>query len=458
MDTESQSHASPAAVAAPTAGRRGRRLFIVSTVMLLTAWLGFELWPHGQRPGTLAETVAPPPARPTAVSVQVVTPKRSAASSEVLLPGNVQALQEASIYARTSGYVQRRLVDIGDRVSAGQLLAAIEAPEVDQELLQARATLLQVRAALGQARASLKQMQANVRQAQANAQQVRANADLARTTAERWWQLEREQVVPRQQAEEKQAAFAVGQANVHAAQANVNAVQENVHAVQAQVQAQEANVQAQEANVRRLETLQSFQKVTAPFAGVITARNVEIGALVTAGSGTTSRELFRLAQIDTLRVFVNVPQNYIAAVHTGQSAQVQVRELPQKTFAGKVVRTSSALDAASRTLAVEVQVGNADQTILPGMYAEVKLATARATPPVLVPSNALVIRADGPQVAMVQSDQTVRYQKVKIERDYGTEVEISAGLQGDEALVVNPTNALRDGMTVQTVAMPSKAK
>jgi RND family efflux transporter MFP subunit len=425
-------------------------------VVVLAGLLALEMLPYGQRPVGLAETT--PPEKPSITSVQVVTPKRSAAASELLLPGSVQAVQEAAIFARTNGYVHRRLVDIGDRVTAGQLLAEIESPEVDQELLQVRAALLQARATLGQARANLKQMQANVQQAKATMEQARANMDMARLTAERWRQMEKEEIISHQQSEEKQAAYAVGQANVNAAQANINAVQENVNAVQAQVHAQSANVQAQEANVRRLETLQSFQKVSAPFAGVITARNVEVGALITAGSSTTSRDLFRLAQIDTLRIYVNVPQTLMNAIQPGQSAQLMVRELPQKMFVGKVVRTASALDVASRTLPMEVQVSNPDLTLLPGMYAQVKFSATRTTPPLLVPSNALVIRADGPQVAMVWQDQTVRYQKVKVERDYGTEVEIASGLNGDESLVVNPTNDLQEGSQVRVVTAPQEQK
>jgi RND family efflux transporter MFP subunit len=183
---------------------------------------------------------------------------------------------------------------------------------------------------------------------------------------------------------------------------------------------------------------------------------VDVGALITAGSSNASRELFRLAQIDTLRVYVNVPQTIMASIQPGQNAQLMVRELPQKIFMGKVVRTASALDAASRTLPMEVQVSNPDLALLPGMYAQVKLSTTRTTPPLLVPSNALVIRADGPQVATVRQDQTVRYQKVKVERDYGTEVEISSGLNGDESLVVNPTNDLQEGTQVSVVAVHQK--
>ncbi len=442
-------------VATPAARRRGwGHLLPGGVVVGLIGLLALEMLPRGQRPMELAEIT--PAVKPTVTAVQVVTPKRSAASSEVLLPGNIQAVQEAAIFARTNGYVHRRLVDIGDRVTAGQLLAEIESPEVDQELLQARAALLQARATLGQVRANLKQMQANVQQARANVRQVQANTDMARITAGRWQQMEQDGILPRQQSEEKQAAYTAAQANVSAAQANVNAVQENVNAVQSQVNAQAANVQVQEANVRRWETLQSFQKVTAPFAGVITVRNVEVGALITAGSSNASRELFRLAQIDTLRVYVNVPQTVMASIQPGQNAQLMVQELPQKIFMGKVVRTASALDAASRTLPMEVQVSNPDLALLPGMYAQVKLSTTRPTPPLLVPSNALVIRADGPQVATVRQDQTVRYQKVKVERDYGTEVEISSGLNGDESLVVNPTNDLQEGAQVSVVAVHQK--
>jgi multidrug efflux pump subunit AcrA (membrane-fusion protein) len=304
----------------------------------------------------------------------------------------VQALQETTIHARVNGYIRQRLIDIGDHVKAGQLLAEIESPEIEQELLQARASL-------GQSRANVQQVQANLKQVQATLQQARANMELAHATITRWRQLEQDQVVPRQQVDEKQAAFEAGQANVNAVRANVNAVEANVQAAQASVNVQEALVKAQEANVQRLTTLLSFRKITAPFDGVITSRTVEMGALITAGSTTASRELFRLAQIDTLRVYVNVPQTYVASIQPGQTAQVLVRELPQKAFAGKVVRTTSALDATSRTLPMEVQISNQDHTLLPGMYAQVKFSVSRATPPLLVPANALVLRTEGPQVS-----------------------------------------------------------
>lgn len=435
---------------------RSRKLGIVA-ILAAVVLLGGVLVKLLPRWRVHAEVVAnanvPQPDVPV---VNVVIPKRSAPSSDLLLPGSVQAVQEASIYARTNGYVRKRLGDIGDKVTGGQLLAEIESPEVDQELLQARATLLQARASLGQTQANFKQVQANLKQVQANLTQVRANTELARTTAARWRQLEQDEVVSHQQAEEKQAAFEAAQASVSASQANVEAVQANVEAVRANLEAVQATIRAQEANVKRLETVQSFQKVTAPFAGVITARNIEVGALITAGSSTTSRELFKVAQIDTLRVYVNVPQTFVASIQPGQAAQLLVRELPQKAFAGKVVRTTSALDATSRTLPMEVQVSNQEHVLLPGMYAQVKFSVARAMPPILVPATALILRNDGPQVAIVQADQTVRYQKVKVERDYGTEIEIATGLNGDETLVVNPSSSLLEGKLVRIVTGQQK--
>jgi RND family efflux transporter MFP subunit len=328
----------------------------------------------------------------------------------VVLPGNIQAIEETPIYARANGYVRRRLADIGDPVRGGQLLAEIETPELDQQFMQARANLQQARATLVQTRATL---------------------ELARITAERWDELERRELVARQEADQQRSALAVSQANFNAAQATVN---------------------AQEANVRQLEAMQAFRRVTAPFDGIITARNVEVGALITAGSSTTTPQLLRIARIDTLRIHVNVPQPFVPSIQPGQNAQVLVQEFPQRLFTGQVIRTANALDPTSRTLLTEVQLSNRDATLLPGMYAQVKFVITRANPPWLIPANTLVIRADGPQVATVREGHTVHYRKVVVGRDYGTEIEISSGLGGAEALITNPNGDLAEGTPVQVVA------
>jgi RND family efflux transporter MFP subunit len=253
---------------------------------------------------------------------------------------------------------------------------------------------------------------------------------LARVTADRWEELERRELVARQEGDQQRSAFAVSQATFNAAQ---------------------ANVEAQEANVRQLEALQSSRRVTAPFDGIITARNVEAGALITAGSSSTTPQLLKLARIDTLRIYANVPQSFVASIRPGQTAQVLVQELSQRSFTGQVVRTANALDPASRTLLTEVQLSNRDGTLLPGMYAQAKFVITRANPPWLIPVNSLLIRPDGPQVAIVGEDHKVHYQKVVVGRDYGTEIEISSGLIGTETLIPNPDD-LAEGAPVQVVA------
>jgi RND family efflux transporter MFP subunit len=205
-------------------------------------------------------------------------------------------------------------------------------------------------------------------------------------------------------------------------------------------------------------TLQSFQKVTAPFAGTITARYVDVGALITVGTGTNNQALFKIAQSDVLRIYVNVPQTFVNSIQPDQPAQISVQEFPQKTFTGKVVSTAGALDPTSRTLLTEVRVTNEDNLLLPGMYAQVKFTVTRSNPPVLVPGNALVIRPEGTQVATVTKDQTVHYQKVTVGRDYGTQLEIISGLEANETVILDATDDLQEGMKVQAVALKKEEK
>jgi len=389
----------------PRRGRLGLMLLGVGGVLVGLLTVGAV--PRLQRQAQLAETVSV--AHISAPAVSVVSPRLTAVATDVVLPGNIQAIEETPIYARANGYLRRRLVDIGDRVRAGQLLAEIETPELDQQFMQARASL---------------------QQARANLVQTRATMELARVTANRWDELERRELVARQEADQQRSAFAVSQATFNTAQ---------------------ANVEAQQANVRQLEALQSFRRVTAPFDGIITARNVEVGALITAGSRTTTPQLLRIARIDTLRIYANVPQSFVPSIRPGQTAQVLLQEFPQQSFTGQVVRTANALDPASRTLVTEVQLSNRDGTLLPGMYAQVKFVITRANPPWLIPTNSLLIRPDGPQVAIVGEDHKVHYQKVVVGRDYGTEIEITSGLAGVEALISNLTDNIAEATPVQVV-------
>ncbi len=336
--------------------------------------------------------------RPT---VTTVSAERSTATGNLVLPGSTQAIQEAAIYARTNGYVRNWTVDIGAKVEAGQVLAEIETPEVDQELNQARATVVQ----------------------------AIANSDLAKATLTRWERLAQQKVVSQQEFDERKST----------------------------ADARAADVTVAQANVKRLEELQGFQKIVSPFTGIVTARNIDNGILVTSGSGAQSQPLFRVAQTDTLRIYVNVPQTNARSVGTGQDARVTFREIPDKTFSAKVVRTSGALDPAARTLLTELQLSNADGQLFPGMYAEIKLELPQDERTLIIPGNSVMIRSDGPKVLVVENNQTIRARTVKLGRDLGNKVEIVSGLNANEPLVANPNDSLRDGVEVKTQPQPTLA-
>ncbi|MEH1837212.1 MAG: efflux RND transporter periplasmic adaptor subunit [Nostoc sp.] len=388
----------------------------------------------------------------TVPSVNVITPRRAAATTNLELPGSVVPLNQTTIYARSTGYLRRWYADIGDRVQAGQLLAEIDSPDIDQQVLQAKAELAQAQANVLQSRASLAKGVSDLKQA-------RANLLIARQTWQRWSVLVKQGAVPQQDADTKYATYQANLASVEAAQNTVNSDSANVKAAQ-------ANAYASLANFQRNTVLQSYKKVTAPFSGVITARNVNTGVLISAGSGnsntssttntsntnTSNTSLYTIAAYDKLDVNVNVPQSLSPSLQTGQTAQITVRELPQRVFTGKVVRTSNAIDPNTRTLLTQLEVQNSDATLRPGMYATVKFAINRANTPFVVPDSALVVNAGGTQVATVTQDQTVHYQKVAVGRDYGTEVEITSGLTGNESLIATPTVDETEGLRVQPVA------
>jgi RND family efflux transporter MFP subunit len=351
--------------------------------------------------------------------MDVVQVGRSARNSELELPGNIQAITEAPILARTDGYLLRRMVDIGDRVRSGQTLAEIDAPELDEQVHQATANLQQARAALEQAQASY--------------EQGKSNKEFARITADRWARLTAKGVVSRQENDQYQAQS--------------QALAANLQALEKAIAAQRSTVAAAEASLARLDKLQGYRVVKAPFDGVITLRNVDVGALVNAGNTL----LFRIAQTDTLRTYVNVPQADTGSIRAGQTANLTVSNLPGRQFAGTVARTANALDPNSRTLLVEVHVPNPEGALLPGMYAQVDLNSTRANPPMLIPSEALIVRADGARVALVRPDHTVHFQKIQIGRDYGDRLEVSGGLKEGDMIIPNPGDVAREGIRIDPV-------
>ena len=351
--------------------------------------------------------------------VAVIEVGRSTVRSELELPGSIQAVTEAPILARADGYIKRRLVDIGDRVQAGQLVAEIEAPEMDQQLTQARANVQVARDALDQALA--------------NYEQGKSNLELARVTADRWGRLVTKGAVSRQENDQYQAQYQSQLANVAA--------------LEKAIAAQRSSVAAVEANVGRLEQMLSYRMVKAPFDGVITVRNIDTGALVNAGNTL----LFRIAQTGTLRIYVNVPQANAGAVRPGEPAHLSVSNLPGRHFTGTVARTANALDPTTRTLLVEVHVPNPDGALLPGMYAQVDLSSARAVPPLLIPGDALVVLQDGTEVALVRPDHTVHMQKIVVGRDYGAELEVVDGLRPGDKIIPNAGDLAREGMKIDPV-------
>jgi len=333
-------------------------------------------------------------------TVSVVRPQRSAPLTEVVLPANVQPYIDAPIYARTNGYLKKWYADIGAHVKAGELLAEIETPEVDQQLRQARADL-------GTAQ---------------------ANLSLAQITANRYEGLLKSDSVSKQDADNAEGSYA----------------------------AQKATVQSMEANVKRLQELQSFERIYAPFDGVITARKTDIGALIDAGSSGGSRtELFHIAQPDKLRVYVNVPEGYAPDAKPGLSADLVLAEFPGRRFPGKLVRTADAIDQSTRTLLVEIRVENPTGTLLSGAYAEAHLKLPNAGSAFILPVNTLLFRSEGLRVATVDNSQRAELIPITIGHDYGTEMEVVSGLTGDESVIINPPDSIVSGEPVRVVTPPA---
>jgi len=391
-------------------------------VMLLLGALAAAGYYAGYAPRQRRELVLAAETRAETQSLPVVNVKpveKAAAQSRLVLPGNIQAVTEAPVLARSSGYIRKRYADIGDRVKAGQVLLEIEAPELQQQIKQAGAAIEQAKSAVEQAQAALLQ--------------ARANASLAQVTNERWKKLLAKGAVSRQESDTYQAQFEAQSANVQALEKAVAAARSNSSAL--------------EANLARLNELLSYQTVRAPFDGVITVRNVDEGALVNEGNTL----LFRIAQTDRLRTYLNVPQSDASAVRLGQRATLEIPDLPGRKFAATVTHTSNALDPSSRTLLVEVQAPNPAGELLPGMYAQVDLEVPRKTPALIIPSDTLVMRADGPQVAVVNSEGVVHFTRIQLGRDLGDRLEALSGLQQGMQLAVNPSDEVREGVRVQPV-------
>ena len=372
----------------PAPPRKALTLVALALLILLLAG-GLTLWSHASHERVLANETE----RETVPTVAVIYPQSEKPDEDLILPGSLQAYEESPIYARTSGYLVRWYKDIGSRVNKGELLAKIDTPEIDQELDQTRATR----------------------------QQIVAQLELAKISADRWENLRKTDSVSAQEADQQTSGYKQAQANLAAA----------------------------DANVRRLEQLEGFKDVYAPFTGVLTRRNVDPGALINAGAGAAGRELFDIARVDPLRVFTSVPQAYAPFIKVGAKTAVTLQEFPGQKFVATVARTAEAIDPTTRTLLTEVDVPNKDGRLLPGSFGEVHFSVGSGVNKVTVPVNAMLFRSEGPRVAVIGSDNKVRLRPINIGRDYGATLEILGGVSPSEQIVVNPSDSLEDGQQVK---------
>lgn len=390
-------------------------------VLLLGAAVFFGLLPRlSKQREFLAEAKTDEERIPAVIGVAVT---RGPAKGILELPATLQAMNEAPLYSRVEGYIRKRYVDIGEKVKNGQLMVELDTPELDQQIRQAEATV-------SQSKAAIKQFEAAI-------QQAKANLGLAKVTAERVRKLSAEGVLSKQDDDEKQATLDARTADVAAADANLAAAKNAV--------------QVNEANLQRLRELKTFSEIRAPFAGMISYRNPDVGSLISAGNAGSGREMFRVADIEVMRIFVSVPQTFVAEARgtAGTKAFLTVDQIPGRKFEADVRRSNSALDPASRTMLTVLYVPNPKAELLPGMFGQVTFNVGESVRPLIVPGDAVVGRSDGPHVAVVDKNGIVQLRKIVPGRDTGPKLEVYDGVKEGEMVIANPTDEIHDGAKVQ---------
>lgn len=562
MDRENKEQSPAQADEVRPAKKSGLRPEMIGVGLLAVGLLTAGILPRMQQHQALAQEVTTTEGdlnKPTVEVASLPLPPKEDSGKDVsadslLLPASIQAIEETAINARTTGYLRRRYVDIGSRVRAGQILAEIESPEVEQQLSQAEADSAKSQAGTNQATADAARLEATVAQSTADIQkskasleqakaankrslamlaqakvavasaqakqasvaqaieakkadvtQLRAQLALDEKDRERWQDLGKQGAVAQQQVDAKETAYQArlasitaaeaavvasqadldaakqaveaARAGVEQARADVAASEEQIRAASSQVASSQAGLQASKAsaaagraniraaqaqalssnaNVRRYAVLRDFSRVTAPFSGIVTARNVDSGALITVPTGPTATPLFTLARTDTLRILVNIPQSSVRSVHVSGTVDVLIKEFPGRSFTGTVYSTAGALDTQTRTLLTEIHVPNEKGVLLPGMYAQVRFPapahSAGISGQPRIPAEALISDADGTRVASVTEKNTIHFLPVTISRDFGTTLEVADGLKGVERLILNPTDDLKEGATVNPVA------
>jgi len=384
--------------------------------------------------------------------VALVTIKAPPPEQTLVLPATLQAIQEIPIFARCDGYLAERYVDIGDRVKANQVLARIDAPEVDKQLDQAKADFMQAQALVKSSEADLARAKASVATSQATVKRLQASFVFSKQQLKRYNELATEGAISRELRDEKQRDQDADLASIDAAKADVAANQAQVVSLEEKIAVNKAAVQGSKAALGRVMTLVGFKKVTAPCDGVITARNADPGSLVTLGSNSNVKELLRMARTDVLRVMVNVPQSFYRNIAVGSKAELEFAELPGQKILGKVARIAVGLDVASRTMLVEVHVDNRSDLLKPGMYATVRfianpgsVAEQKAGARLRIPATALIVKPEGLFVARVDQAHKVHFSKVTLGRDFGKQIEIMSGVSQGDQLVLDPEIDLKEG-------------
>jgi RND family efflux transporter MFP subunit len=435
---------SPEPQGTPPASRGRLRKFAWLSAFLVLLGAGTVFHQHNSSQS--AEPLSPSQA--SVREVNVTAPVR-AANGDITLPATIQAYQATDLFARASGFLKAWHFDIGAPVKMGQVLAEIETPELDQEMAQAVAFLKQGQAEHQQAVAELEEAKADVALAEANLIKAKANVDFSVSQAQRYLTLVNSRSATREEYENVVRDRDARKAEVDSANAELTRRKTNLTTRQAIIESRAAVVGNRQANVQRLRDLTGFQKIVAPFDGIVTRRNAEVGMLVTLGSNTGTRPLFSVAQVDVLRIHASVPQSSALGLKSGDRALVMIPEKPGQSFTANVARTAGAVEPTSRSLLVEVELPNRDNLLLPGMYAQIRFQSSYEQANWVIPAKALLMRSQGPHVVIVTADGTLLTRKVNLGRDFGTTVEVLVGLRGDERLVVNPSDDLRDGQAVQ---------
>jgi RND family efflux transporter MFP subunit len=355
--------------------------------------------------------------------VQVAHVRAAPSEATVEIPGQTVALLDTPIYARVDGYIRQRPVEIGDHVKKGQLMMELDTPDLDQQIVQARATLAQAQAALAQVQATLQAAQSGLK--------------LSSLTATRYHTLADQGVMSKQDNDTAQAALETGQANVHAAEETVTA--------------QRATIASNEANLNRLLEQKKYARMEAPYDGVITYRNPkssDVGTLISSGSASSNPEILRVSQIQPLRIFVDVPQSYAPVIRLDQPAELLIDEYPGRVFQARVKSTTASVDPTTRTMLTVLLVDNSNGGLLPGMYAKIRFRLPHTVNVLRLPAEALLFRTEGPHAAVVGADHKVHLHKLTLGRDYGPEVEVNSGLAAGDLVVLNPTDSIHEGVLV----------